>query len=454
MSAEDQRPHVIVVGGGFAGLGCARKLARQQGVRVTLLDRNNYHQFQPLLYQVATSQLSGTNIAFSIRALFRNHPNVDVKLVEVASIDPQTCTVTGTGGETWNGDAVVLAAGSQPNFFGTPGADLNSYPLYSLRDAQQLRSRIIAVFEHADRDPRLIERGALNFVVVGGGPTGVETAGALADMINQTMAVEYRDIAITKAEVHVVDLGHTLLAAFSERAHGYATKVLGRKGVKLHLDTKVTEIAPGHVTLGDGTTIATRCVIWGGGIKAPSVASTTGLAQGAGGRIDVQPDLTVEGFPRFYAVGDVANIKDADGEPLPQLGSVALQSGVWAAENLLADFSGRPRESFRYRDKGIMAMIGRSGLGGGAAIAAMGKKRREVHGPIAFVAWLGVHAMLMTGIRTRVSALIDWGWAYLSSTRGPQVLDRETAMQIDWSENGSSEPAEVDAGHPAVPSST
>jgi NADH dehydrogenase len=336
---------VIVVGGGFAGLGCARKLAKHEGVRVTLLDRNNYHQFQPLLYQVATSQLSGTNIAFSLRALFRNHPNVDVKLVEVASIDPQTCTVTGAGGEILKGDAIVLAAGSQPNFFGTSGADRNSYPLYSLQDAQQLRSRIIAVFEHADRDPTLIERGALNFVVVGGGPTGVETAGALADMINQTMAVEYHDIPIAKAEVHVVDLGHTLLAAFSERAHGTSRRCL-EKGRQASPGHEGHRDRSGHVTLGDGTTIATRCVIWGGGIKAPTMVSATGLPQGAGGRIDVLPDLTVEGFPHFYAVGDVANIKDAEGDLLPQLGSVALQSGVWAARNLLADFSGRPRDRF------------------------------------------------------------------------------------------------------------
>ena len=170
MSAAGERPHVIVVGGGFAGLGCARKLAKHGDVRVTLLDRNNYHQFQPLLYQVATSQLGSSSIAMSLRKIFRKHPNVDVKLAEVASIDPATCTVTATDGETWAGDAVVLAAGSRPNFFGTPGADRNSFPLYSLNDAQRLRSRIIAVFEDADRDPSLLDRGALNFVVVGGGP--------------------------------------------------------------------------------------------------------------------------------------------------------------------------------------------------------------------------------------------------------------------------------------------
>jgi NADH:ubiquinone reductase (H+-translocating) len=226
---------VIVVGGGFAGLGCARRLAKNADVRVTLLDRNNYHQFQPLLYQVATSQLTATDAAFSLRALFRNHPNVDVKLVEVASLDPATCTVATTSGETWTGDAIVLAAGSQPNFFGTPGADSHSFPLYSLDDAQRLRSRIIGVFEAADRDPSLVDRGALNFVVVGGGPTGVETAGALADMITQTMTVEYRDLAVTKARVHIIDLGQTLLAPFSDRAHDYVAKVLRRKGVELHL---------------------------------------------------------------------------------------------------------------------------------------------------------------------------------------------------------------------------
>jgi NADH dehydrogenase len=183
------------------------------------------------------------------------------------------------------------------------------------------------------------------------------------------------------------------------------------------------------------------------------VAAAAGLPQGAGGRIDVLPDLTVEGFPRVYTVGDVANIRDQDGDPLPQLGSVALQSGVWAAKNLLADFAGEQRQSFQYRDKGIMAMIGRSGLGGGAAIAAMGKKRREIHGPIAFVAWLGVHAMLMTGVRTRIETFIDWLWAYFSKTRGPQVLNRSDAAQIDWNDNGT-EPAPTEAGRSPVTSSS
>jgi NADH:ubiquinone reductase (H+-translocating) len=334
--------HVVIVGGGFAGVGCARRLAGHDDVRVTLIDRNNYHQFQPLLYQVATSQLASGDIAYSLRKLFHDHINVDVKLGEVASLDPATHSVTTTDGEHYAGDALVLAAGSQPNFFRTPGAESHAFPLYCLDDAQRLRSRILGVFEDADRDATLIDQGALNFVVVGGGPTGVEVAGALADLIHDTMSGEYHHLAVTAAQIHVVDLGHTLLGAFSDTAHDYVAKVLGKKGVRLHLGVAVTDIGPGHVTLADGSSIRTRCVIWGGGIMAPAVAGAAGLPQGRGGRIDVQPDLTVDGAPGVYVIGDIANIPSPDGSSHPQLGSVALQSGVAAADNLLADFAGIP----------------------------------------------------------------------------------------------------------------
>jgi NADH dehydrogenase len=432
----DAAAHVVIVGGGFAGVGCARRLAGREDVRVTLLDRNNYHQFQPLLYQVATSQLASNDIAYSLRKLFADSENVDVKLAEVASIDPASHTVTTTDGERFTGDAVVLAAGSQPNFFRTPGAEEHAFPLYTLDHAMRLRSRILSVFEEADRDPSVIDQGALTFVVIGGGPTGVEVAGALADLIHETMAAEYHDLAVTAAQIHVVDLGHTLLGAFSDQAHHYVAKVLGRKGVRLHLGVAVTEIGPGHVTLGDGTRIATRCVVWGGGIKAPDVAGAAGLPRGRGGRIDVLPDLTVEGMPGVYAVGDVANIPSPDGASHPQLGSVALQSGVCAADNVVADLEGRQRKPFHYHDKGIMAMIGR-----GAAIAEVGAHRHELHGPIAFASWLGVHAALMTGVRNRIDAFVAWGWDYFTKERGPQVLDRSDAARIDWGEDAVHEPA-------------
>jgi NADH dehydrogenase len=427
MTSGNGQKHVVVVGGGFAGVGAARRLAKERAVRVTLVDRNNYHQFQPLLYQVATSQLAPSDVAFSLRKLFGGDENVDVKLAEVASLDPATRTVTTRDGQSWTADAVVLAAGSQPNFFRTPGAEMHALPLYTLDQATRLRSRVIGLFEDADRSPSLIDRGALNFVVVGAGATGVEVAGALADLVHDTMSVEFGELAAAAAQIHLVDLGHVLLGPFSDSAHDYAAKVLQRKGVRTHLGVAVTEVAPGHVTLGDGTTIPTHCVVWGGGIRAAALADACGLPQGRGGRVGVGPDLAVEDMPGIYAVGDVANIPGPHGDPHPQLGSVALQSGSAAAENVLADFAGKPRRSFHYHDKGIMAMIGRN-----AAIAEVGPHRHELHGWIAHSAWLGVHAALMTGVRSRIDAFVSWAGTGFSSARGPQLLDRSDTARIDW----------------------
>ncbi|MGZ4182056.1 MAG: NAD(P)/FAD-dependent oxidoreductase [Solirubrobacteraceae bacterium] len=429
MSASEHR-HVVIVGGGFAGLGCAQRLAEHDDVRVTLIDRNNYHQFQPLLYQVATSQLAPSDIAHSLRSVFADQKNVDVKLAEISEIDVDARSVVSTDGERWDADVLVLAAGSQPNFFGTPGAPESSFPLYSLDDATRLRSRILGIFEQVDRDPKLIERGALNFVIVGGGPTGVEVAGAIADMLSVTVPATYQDLDAGAAQIHLLDYGDALLKPFSDKAHGYVAKVLEEKGVKIHLGTGVKAVATGHALLSDGSTVATRCVIWGGGIKAAAVAADGGLAQGRGGRVDVQGDLTLAGHPGVYVIGDIANIPEAGAGALPQLGSVALQSGHWAADNILADFEGKPRKPFVYHDKGIMAMIGR-----GAAIAEVGERHHEIHGQLAHMAWLGVHASLMTGTKAKIEAFVDWAWDGFSKTGGPHVLDRGDAAEIDWDED-------------------
>lgn len=435
MTAADKR-HVVIVGGGFAGLGCAQRLAKHDQVRVTLIDRNNYHQFQPLLYQVATSQLAASDIAHSLRAVFVGLDNVDVKLAEIAEVDPGARTVTSTDGEQWSADALVLAAGSQPNFFRTPGAREHSFPLYSLDDATNLRSRILGLFEQVDRDPELVRRGALNFVIVGGGPTGVEVAGAIADMVSVTVPAVYRDLDATAAQIHLLDYGDALLKPFSDEAHGYVARVLEDRGVRIHLGTGVKEVGTGHALLSDGTTIATRCVVWGGGIKAAAIAADCGFAPGRGGRLDVAPDLTLAEHPGVYVVGDIANIADNGNRALPQLGSVALQSGNWAAQNIVADFEGRPRKPFAYHDKGIMAMIGR-----GAAIAEVGKRHHEIHGQLAHMAWLGVHASLMTGTKAKIEAFVDWAWDGFSKTGGPHVLDRGDAAVIDWEDDPVTAPA-------------
>jgi NADH dehydrogenase len=236
--------------------------------------------------------------------------------------------------------------------------------------------------------------------------------------------------------VNLVDHGQALLRMFSDKAHDYAASVLQRDGVRLLLGTGVTEVGPGHATLSDGTVLRTRCVIWAGGLQAAPVAGVTGLPRSKGGRIDVRPDLTVDGLPDTYVIGDIANIPSPDGQTFPQLGSVAMQSGAWAGANILRQIAGEAPTPYHYRDKGSMAMIGR-----GAAVAVIPLGHHELHGAIAFAAWLGVHAALMSGFRNRINAFVDWGWDYFAKAGGPQVLDRSDAARIDW---GDEDLLEVD----------
>jgi NADH dehydrogenase len=424
--AETSKPSVVIVGGGFAGVGCAKELAKHD-VAVTVLDRNNYHQFQPLLYQVATAELAPTDIARPLRGIFAKDRSVIVKQLAVTDIDPTTRTVTTADGQTFTGDYLVLAAGSRPNFFHTPGAEQHAFPLYTVDNAKALRTRLLEVFETADVEPGRIEQGALNIVIVGAGPTGVETAGAVADLINDVVPKAFHDLDAKRARIYLIDHGPVVLAAFSDQAHGYAATKLEHCGVILRLATGVDEVAADRVRLSDGTEILTRTVVWAGGIQAPEVTAKSGLPQGRGGRLTVEADLTVEGFPQVYAIGDIANIPDHDGVDLPQLGSVALQAGRWAAENIVADHAGKPRRPFHYKDKGIMAMIG-----DGAAIAEMGGHRHELHGHLAFAAWLGVHAWLMSGVHQRVDAFMSWAWDFIGSSRSSALLDDLDAPRIDW----------------------
>jgi NADH dehydrogenase len=417
---------VIVVGGGFAGVACARDLAKHDDVEVKLIDKNDYHQFQPLLYQVATSMLAAADIAYPLRRIAAEYDGFVAKRGEVTAIDPAAKTVSTATGETYSADYIVLAAGSQPNFFKTPGAE-HAFPLYSLDDANSLRTRIVQAFEEADRDPDRIEDGALDFVIVGGGPTGVEVAGALSEMINTTMLHEFPALA-PRARVHIVNHGNALLAMFADKGHAYTARILEKDNVDLQMGTGVTEIGPGHVTLSDGSVIKTRCVVWGGGLMAAPIAATSGLPQGRGGRIDVGPDFTVAGFPGMLVIGDIANIPEKDGKTYPQLGSVALQSGSAAAKTILADRQGQQPKHFSYFDKGTMAMIGR-----GAAIAQV--KGVELHGKVAFAAWLGVHAALMTGGSNRVDAFKSWAEDFFGSQRAPQALDRSGTPRMQWEDD-------------------
>jgi len=389
--AEQLTPEVLIVGGGFAGVAAATQLARD-GVGVLLIDKNNYHQFQPLLYQVATAQISVSDVARPLRGIFRKHKQVLVRTAEVTAVDAADRSVSTADGTTYRGRILVLAAGAEVNFFDTPGAEQYTFPLYSVDDATKLASRVLGALDGADSRSDRAEPG-INVVVIGGGPTGVETAGAIAERFKYVVPGYFSPELARSCSVYLVDLVPTVLAPFTGKSQTYAKKRLTKIGVQLKLGVGVAEVDKDGVTLADGHKIASQIVVWAGGLKAGPMLAASGLPQGKGGRIDVATDLTVPGFPGVYVLGDAANITDAKGRHLPQLGSVAQQAGQWAARNIKADLAGRPREPFRYLDKGIMAMVGR-----GAAVAEVGAARRRWQGPPAFAAWLGVHVVLLSGM--------------------------------------------------------
>jgi NADH:quinone reductase (non-electrogenic) len=424
---KDGNVHVVVLGGGLAGVACAHRLG-DEGVRVTLVDRNDYHQFQPLLYQVATSQLPAEDIARPHRTIFREFPTVEVRTADVTEVDVARHSLTLSGGETVSGTHLVIAAGAQPEYFGVPGAAEHAFALYSVSDAERLRLHLQSTVQAGAE-----AEGALDVVVVGGGPTGVEIAGALTELM---AALASTGRVSRPGRITLVDRGSTLLGAFSDKSHAYAHEKLTKEGAEPRLGTGVASVHADRVELDDGTSIRSRTVIWGGGESAAAVVSgADGLKTGRGGRVDVQPDLSVEGHPNVYAAGDAANVPAKDGTILPQLGSVAQQSGLWVAENILRELNGEQAKAFRYKDKGIMAMIGRN-----AAVAEVGKHRHQVEGPVAFAAWLGVHAMLLSGAHSKADAFMSWAWDYFDRDHAAIVEWSSTPQRIAWEDDAADVP--------------
>lgn len=410
---------VVIVGAGFAGLYAAKQLGRS-GVDVLLLDQNNYHQFQPMLYQAATAQIAISTVARPLRGiLHRQREHVTIRTARVASVDAAAKTVTTDDGLTYRGRILVLATGAEPNFFDTPGARELAYPLYSVDDATSLSSAMLGALERAAATSDAENRqGTFAVVVVGAGPNGVETAGAIAENIKYVIAEYYsEEFAATRCEVHLVDMVDTVLPPFSTRSQKYTRRSLEELGVRIHLGRAVSSVSTSGVTLEDDTELPAAVVIWTAGLKGSGLLESAGLDLGRGGRVDVQSDLTVPDLPGVYVLGDAANITDAKGRTLPQLGSVAKQSGTWAASNILADLEGRDRQPFRFRDMGIMAMVGR-----GHAVAEMSPRRIQIQGIPAFLAWLGVHLALLSGWSQRVSAVVSWFREYLTRRRTHVVV--------------------------------
>ena len=398
---------VIIVGGGIAGLSCAQKLARRSDVHVTLLDKVDYYEFKSVLYQVATSELGVNDIATRLQTIFQNKSNVDVKLAEVTSINPSARTVFTADGKSFTGDIIVLAVGSQPNFYGVPGAAEYSYPLYTLDEAYSIRQQILNAFETADKDPASIEQGILNFVVVGAGPTGTEFAGSLSDIILKAFPKTFSLASIQKSGVYLVDFLPTVLAPFTKGIQEYAEQEMTRRHVHLCLNRAVKQIFPDHILLADGSIIKTETVIWAGGVRAAPLVERTGLPLGKGGRVEVEKDFFVKGFPGIYAIGDCANMRAEDGSFLPQLGTVAKQCGALAAANILRTIDGKQTSPFHYYDKGKMAIIGDK-----CAVANIGKRRIELKGILASMAWCLVHSSFLPTFRQRIKTLFRWFWGY------------------------------------------
>jgi len=420
--------NVLVLGGGLAGVACAHKLG-DEGVEVTVVDRNDYHQFQPLLYQVATSQLPAEDIARPHRTIFKHHRTVEVLNVEVTEASLADRSLHLSDGRTLTGSHLVMAAGARPNFFGVPGAAEHSFPLYSVADAERLRRHVQSLLQEASTSET--DEGTLDVVVVGGGPTGVETAGALTELM---AALHVTGRIDRPGQITIADRGDSLLGAFSDKSHAYALEKLTREGAVARLGVGVTAVHADRVEFDDGTTVSARTVVWGGGESGSAVAQEAGPVPGRGGRLDVLADLTVDGYPGVYAIGDVSNIPGGDGV-LPQLGSVAQQSGRWAAENIQREREGKPTKPFEYKDKGVMAMIGRN-----AAVAEVGKHRHQVEGPVAFAAWLGVHAMLLSGAHSKADAFLNWAWDYFDRDHTATVEASSMSHRIAWAEDSEDVP--------------
>jgi NADH dehydrogenase len=418
----DGRPTVLVLGGGFAGIGAARKL-KDADANVVLVDKHNYHTFQPLLYQVATDLLETTAVGHPLRDLFHDQPNAAVHVATATSVDLEKREVQFDQLAPIAYDYLVLGLGAEVNFFGTDGAAEHAFPMYTLADAVRLRGHILERWEAADRNPALVEDGALTVVIVGGGPTGIESAGALAELYRQNFAKDYPELPQEEARLMLVEAGPTVFAMFKPDIRTYTTNALEKRGVEVLTGETVAAVTPTRVQLKSGKELRAHTLVWGAGLQGNRLIDSLGLNLERGNRIGVGPELTVPGYPELFAVGDIAAITDAKTEQvLPQLGSVALQSGEHAGETIARRIAGKQTKPFKYRDKGTMATIGR----GAAVVQMLGG--RTMKGKAAQAAWGTVHLALLPTNEDRAKAIVNWAGAGLTHQRAGRITvsaDRE-----------------------------
>ena len=406
---------MVVLGGGFGGVGAAQKLSKSD-VDVVLVDKHDYHTFQPLLYQVATGLLEEVAVGHPLRDLFHKQPNLRMHQDAVTEIDLDARKVRFSELGEHDYDFLVLALGAEVNFFGVKGADQVAFPLYTLSDAVRLKNHVLNLWEQTDRTPMLAEDGSLNIVVVGGGPTGIETAGALAELYNGIFRKDYPDLPHEQARITLVEAGPEIFPMFKPDIRSYTEKALDERGVEVMTGDVVESIEPTRVTLKSGAVLRAYTLVWGAGLQGNGLVRSLGLELEKGNRIGVDAELSVPEHPEVYAVGDIAAITDQKtNQVLPQLGSVALQSGEHAGETIARRVAGKETKPFKYRDKGTMATIGR----GAAVVQMLGG--RTMKGKTAQLAWGTVHLALLPTNEDRAKAVVDWAGAGLTHQRGARI---------------------------------
>jgi NADH dehydrogenase len=414
--APSVRRRVVIVGAGFGGLAVARALAGGD-VEVLLVDRLNFHTFQPLLYQVATAGLDAENIAHAVRGIFHDQANFDFRQAEVSGVDWNRRVLV-TDGAPIGFDVLVVAAGATTATFGVAGAVEHTLPLKSLADAVAVRSHVLRQFERAAAELALIDQGALTFVVVGGGPTGVELSGALVELFSHVLTKDFRHHQVPRARVVLIEAADHLLSPFRRPSREHALRTLRARGVDVRLDAAVDRITAGAVHLRDGTVVPAGTVVWTAGVQAAPLAAAMQLPQGRAGRITVDDTLRVAGRDDVYVIGDMAAAADRAGAPYPQLAPVAIQQGRHVARQIV---SGR-RRRFRYRNRGVMATIGRN-----AAVAEFPGGLHFTGFP-AWVMWLVLHLLSLIGFRNRAEVFLNWAWNYATYDRGARLIVDDTRV--------------------------
>ncbi len=410
--AIPQGPHIVIIGSGFGGMAAAREL-RRAPVRITIVDRSNHHLFQPLLYQVATAALSPADIAAPIRRIFRHQGNVAVILAEATGVDVGAKRVMLADGSL-DYDTLIVATGATHAYFGHDDWAEHSTGLKSLKDALQIRQRLLIAFEVAEREPdEALRRAWMTFVIVGGGPTGVELAGTMAEVSRQTLAKDFRRINTASARVILVEASPRVLGAYSEDLSEAARRQLERLGVAVWTGVQVTGIDADGVCIGSER-VRAHTVVWAAGVAASPLARSLGVPLDRAGRVPVDPELTIPGRDDVYVIGDLAHIEQG-GSMVPGVAPAAMQQGRHAARNILLTLDGRPRRPFHYVDKGMLATIGR-----GAAVARVGPFKTS--GYLAWLLWLFVHILFLIGFRNRILVMLQWAWSYFTFDRGARLI--------------------------------